>query len=92
MRWSRWAGIWSGDGRFHHVALVEIDPGAVPNTPAKSSQWDVVEGDLRQFDARPYEGVDLVAGRVPCPPFSRAGLRLGQDDERDMFPVALFGS
>ena len=33
--------------------------------------------------------MDLVAGGVPCPPFSKAGKQLGADDERDMFPQAI---
>ncbi len=74
---------------FRHEALVEIDPDACLTLRLNRPEWNVIEADLRTFDACPYFGVDLVAGGVPCPPFSRAGLGLGADDERDMFPVAL---
>lgn len=54
--------------------------------------WNVVQGeqaDLTKFDASPFRGVDLVAGGVPCPPFSVAGKQLGPADERDLFPEAI---
>lgn len=31
----------------------------------------------------------MLAGGVPCPPFSVAGKQLGKDDERDLFPEAI---
>lgn len=74
---------------FEHEALVEIDADACSTLRLNRPQWNVIQGDLSQFDARPYRGVDLVAGGVPCPPFSKAGKQLGASDERDMFPQAL---
>jgi DNA (cytosine-5)-methyltransferase 1 len=77
---------------FAHEALVEVDDWCRQTLRLNRPQWNVVEGlqsDLTQFDARPYAGVDLVAGGVPCPPFSKAGKQLGADDERDLFPQAL---
>jgi hypothetical protein len=35
------------------------------------------------------QGIDLLAGGVPCPPFSVASKQLGEDDERDLFPQAI---
>jgi len=74
---------------FSHEALVELDPWACATLRLNRPDWNVIEGDLRAFDAVPYRGVDLVAGGVPCPPFSKAGQQLGADDERDLFPEAL---
>ena len=74
---------------FGHEALVEIDAAACNTLRLNRPHWNVIEGDLSQFDARRYRGVDLVAGGVPCPPFSKAGKQLGANDERDMFPQAI---
>lgn len=74
---------------FEHAALVEIEPPACSTLRLNRPFWNVVEGDLRLFDGRPYRGIDLLAGGVPCPPFSKAGKQLGSDDERDLFPQAI---
>ena len=75
---------------FEHVALVEIEPPACETLRMNRPQWNVVEGDVHGFSASGYRGkVDLLAGGVPCPPFSVAGKQLGSDDERDLFPEAL---
>lgn len=74
---------------FAHEALVELDSQACNTLRFNRPHWNVVEGDLTQFDARAFKGIDLVAGGVPCPPFSKAGKQLGADDERDLFPQAI---
>ncbi len=76
-------------GGFDHVALVEIEPPACSTLRLNRPNWNVIETDIRLFDGRPYHGIDLIAGGVPCPPFSKAGKQLGADDERDLFPEAL---
>src|SRR5258708_19115949 len=76
---------------FTHVAAVEIDPDACETLRwNRQHTWHVIEKDVHHFDGSPYRGgVDLLAGGVPCPPFSVAGKQLGSDDERDLFPEAL---
>lgn len=84
---------------FKHAALIEIDRDACETlraNTARNPEWSgckVIEADLREFD--PAElgmapgKLDLLAGGVPCPPFSAAGKQLGRDDERDLFPTML---
>lgn len=74
---------------FEHAALVEIEPPACATLRLNRPNWNVIEGDLHAFDGRPFQGIDLIAGGVPCPPFSRAGKQLGAEDERDLFPQAI---
>lgn len=74
---------------FEHSALVEIEPPACATLRLNRPQWNVIEGDVKAFSASKYKGIDLVAGGVPCPPFSKAGKQLGKDDERDLFPEAV---
>ena len=51
--------------------------------------WNGICTDVHNFDGTKYKGVDLLAGGVPCPPFSVASKQLGKDDERDLFPEAI---
>jgi DNA (cytosine-5)-methyltransferase 1 len=74
---------------FDHRALVEIDVDACKTLRLNRPEWEVFEGDVRDFNPKPYKHVDLVAGGLPCPPFSVAGKQLGARDERNLFPIAL---
>lgn len=74
---------------FNHCALIDNDSSAVKTLRLNRPGWEVIEGDLNNFDARPFSGVDLVAGGLPCPPFSIAGKKLGERDERNLFPAGL---
>lgn len=74
---------------FGHSLAVEIDRDAAATLRLNRPEWNVQEGDVRGIDGRAYKGIDLLAGGVPCPPFSVAGKQLGADDERDLFPEAL---
>ncbi|MEV0262970.1 DNA (cytosine-5-)-methyltransferase [Streptomyces sp. NPDC050617] len=90
---------------FRHLALLEIDKHACETlrlNVAKHPEWkgcEVVEGDVKEVDPFKHKqlekfglqpgDLDLLAGGVPCPPFSLAGKQLGEDDDRDLFPRML---
>jgi len=85
---------------FRHRALIEVDPYAVQTLRhnTRKQEWEECEAldwDLTDFDMDALKksvapgSLSLLAGGVPCPPFSVAGKQLGEDDERDLFPVML---
>ena len=74
---------------FTHVALVEYEAEYCKILKLNRPEWNVICTDVRDFEGKFYQGVDLLAGGVPCPPFSIAGKQLGKDDERDLFPEAI---
>jgi DNA (cytosine-5)-methyltransferase 1 len=74
---------------FGPIGLVELDSDACTTLRANRPSWAVMQRDVRDVEGRHYRGIDLLAGGVPCPPFSMAGKQLGPDDERDLFPEAL---
>jgi DNA (cytosine-5)-methyltransferase 1 len=75
---------------FRHAVAVELDADACETLRCnRGDEWKIVEDDVANVDGHAYAGVDLLAGGVPCPPFSIAGKQLGSDDDRDLFPQAL---
>lgn len=74
---------------FHHTALVEIEADFCKTLRLNRPKWDVCCEDMNAFDGRSFKGVELMAGGLPCPPFSVAGKQLGQLDERNLFPAAI---
>lgn len=74
---------------FDHAALIDHDPHSCATLRTNRPYWNVIEADLRRFQADYWQGVDVVAAGLPCPPFSVAGKQHGADDERDLFPVLL---
>ncbi|TAY17121.1 DNA cytosine methyltransferase [Rhizobium leguminosarum] len=75
---------------FQPVGLIEIDKHAAATLRKNRPKWPVVEADVRNVDFTQYRGkVDLLAGGVPCTPYSTIGERKGKWDENDLFPEAI---
>jgi DNA (cytosine-5)-methyltransferase 1 len=77
---------------FEHELSVELDPDACATLRHNRPHWKVAEGDVANpgvWKPAEYMNVDLLAGGVPCPPFTIAGKQLGATDERDLFAWAI---
>ncbi|MFI5735240.1 DNA cytosine methyltransferase [Kribbella sp. NPDC051587] len=77
---------------FEHALAVELDPTAAATLKLNRPDWEVRVGDVADpgvWNPTDFVGVDLLAGGVPCPPFSIAGKQLGANDERDLFAWAV---
>ncbi len=89
------SGVGGIDYAWSHLLGQEI-AGQVENDPycqaVLHKQWpDVVKrSDIRELQEEdPFGPVDVVAGGIPCQPFSFSGQRRGTDDDRHLWPFAL---
>lgn len=86
---------------FRHLLLNELNKRAcqtlrantavdyLPEAQPESLQdpWPLIEGGIEAVDFTTFTGqVDIVAGGVPCQPFSLGGAHRGHLDERNLWP------
>jgi DNA (cytosine-5)-methyltransferase 1 len=65
-------------------AAANVNPSSVP------SRWPLAQEDVHDVDFSHWHGaVDVVAGGVPCQPWSVAGVHKGYDDARNLWPELL---
>ncbi len=68
---------------LHCEVLNEIDKYACATLRKNRPHWNVLEGDVKNYDFTEYKNkIDVVTGGFPCQAFSYAGKKLGLADAR----------
>lgn len=81
------AAKWAG---FQTIGFVEIDDYCRRVLAKQFPHVPLLAKDIHDFDATHLRNtVDVVTGGFPCQPFSIAGLRRGQADDRAIWPQML---
>jgi len=75
---SRWAGV-------ETVAFCEIEPYAQRVLRKNFPGVPIIE-DVRDFPSDEFQRPWLITGGYPCQPFSQAGKRRGEEDDRHLWP------
>ena len=75
-------------GGYETVAFCEMDEFC---QKVLKKHWPQVPifNDVRTIDATRLGRIDIVTGGYPCQPFSQAGRRQGEEDERHLWPEML---
>jgi DNA (cytosine-5)-methyltransferase 1 len=90
------------EAKFRHLLAVELNRRACATLRLNRAddyaegarapktlrdRWPLIEGDIHDVDFTPWAGkVDVVAGGVPCQPWSLGGAHKGYDDPRNLWP------
>jgi DNA (cytosine-5)-methyltransferase 1 len=83
----------TGMAGFRHAAVVDFDNDCCETLRHNKrlgfepvQDWEIIEADVRGLDHSSFAPIVMIAGGVPCQPFSLGGKHKAHEDERDMFP------
>lgn len=80
------AASWLGWDNVAHVEIDEYCNKVVAKHFPNSKSYL----NIKEFDGYAYRGrIDIISGGFPCQPFSTAGQRKGEEDDRALFPEML---
>jgi DNA (cytosine-5)-methyltransferase 1 len=72
-------------GGIETVGFCEIDPWA-RSVLTKNFPTIPIHDDVKTLNPKNYGTIELITGGYPCQPFSHAGERRGEEDDRHLWP------